>query len=102
MDLPQKRAIFFQKFHELKQAFGFYDPKIICEIIKIFGTNFYRSPKTGQHISYLLNEYEQNDINALIQNKHYIKKKSVNALEEGEDWKIDIIEELSLVKKGLR
>ena len=43
-DLLQKRAIFYQKIHELKQAFGFYMPSIICEIIKIYGTSFYGSP----------------------------------------------------------
>ena len=43
-DLLQKRAIFFQKIHKIKQAYGFYDPKIVCEIVKIFGTSFYGSP----------------------------------------------------------
>ena len=43
-DLLQKRPIFFQKVHEMKQAYGFYDPKVICEIVKIFGTSFYGSP----------------------------------------------------------
>ena len=32
-DLLQKRAIFFKNVHELKQAYGFYEPKIICEIM---------------------------------------------------------------------
>ena len=44
MDLLQKRAIFFQKVHELKQAYGFYDPQIVCEVVRIFGTSFYGSP----------------------------------------------------------
>ena len=43
-DLLQKRAIFYQKVHELKQAFGFYEPAVICELIRIFGTSFYGSP----------------------------------------------------------
>ena len=43
-DLLQKRAIFFQKVHELKQAYGFYNPDIILEIINIFGCSFYGSP----------------------------------------------------------
>ena len=43
-DLLQKRAIFFQKVHELKQAYGFYNPNIILEIINIFGCSFYGSP----------------------------------------------------------
>ena len=43
-DLLQKRAIFYQKVHELKQAYGFYEPSVICELIKIFGSSFYGSP----------------------------------------------------------
>lgn len=43
-DLLQKRAIFFQKVHELKQAYGCYNPRLICEIIRIFGCSFYGSP----------------------------------------------------------
>ena len=54
VDLLQKRAIFYQKFHELKQAFGSYDPKNICEIIRIFATSFYGSPmwslKSAEHL----------------------------------------------------
>ena len=37
-------SIFFQKVHEIKQAYGYYDPQIVCEIIRIFGTSFYGSP----------------------------------------------------------
>ena len=40
-DLLQKRAIFFQKVYEIKQA---YSPSIVCELIKTFGTSFYGSP----------------------------------------------------------
>ena len=43
-DLLQKRAIFFHKVHELKQAYGFHDPRLVCELIRIFGTSFYGSP----------------------------------------------------------
>ena len=39
-DLLQKRAIFFQKVHELKQAYGVYTPGMILEIIHIFGGPF--------------------------------------------------------------
>ena len=53
-DLLQKRAIFFHKVHELKQAYGGYSPKLVCEIIKIFGTSFYGSPlwslKSDEHL----------------------------------------------------
>ena len=53
-DLLQKRAIFFHKIHELKQAYGFYSPKLVCEIIRIFGTSLYGSPlwslKSEEHL----------------------------------------------------
>ena len=42
-DAPQK-AIFFKKFHELKQAYGQHSPELVCETIRIFGTAFYGSP----------------------------------------------------------
>lgn len=43
-DLLQKRAILFQKVHELKQAYGFYNPKLVYEVIRIFTCSFYESP----------------------------------------------------------
>ena len=179
-DLLQKRTIFFKNVHELKQAYGFYDPKIICEIIRIFGTSFYGSPlwtinseehqklfrswntvvkiiwdlpysthkrfiesltevphlqstlhsryvgfisslnnsskpqiqvlfnmcyknqmsNTGRNTSELLHHYKTDSLENLIEKKQLIKKKRVNPLEEGEDWKVKFIEELSLIKKG--
>ena len=180
-DLLQKRAIFFHKVHELKQAYGGYSPKIVCEIIKIFGTSFYGSPlwslnseehlklnrswntvvkivydlpfqthtrfiesltefphlqsmlhgryigfsenlknskkseikllyslcinnkqsNTGQNLSFLMNTYNINEINELFAEKFSIKNSRVYPLEESENWKPKLIEELSLVKKGL-
>ena len=179
-DLLQKRAIFYQKVHELKQAFSFYDPSMICELIKIFGMSFYGSPlwtlnseehlklnrswnttvkivfdlpfqthkrfveslcdvphlqsilhgryigfvenlkksqkpemkllfnmcennqhsNTGQNLNFLKSTYSLNSLEELIQNKHSIKKIRVNPLEEGEDWKPNMIKEICLAKKG--
>ena len=179
-DLMQKRAIFFQKVHELKQAYGYYEPRMICEVIKIFGTSFYGSPlwslgaedhfklnrswntvvkmvwdlpvtahkryvesltevphlqsvlhgryigfvenlgnsrkphiqtlfnmfkddqstNTGQNISYLMKTYHKNDLFDLINKKYLIKKNRLNPLEDGEEWKIQLIEELTLTKLG--
>jgi len=42
-DLLVKRAIFFSRAHSLKQEFGFALPKIICELLRIYGTSFYGS-----------------------------------------------------------
>ena len=43
-DILVKRAIFFTKVHELKQQYGYYDPTIQCELLRIYGTSFYGSP----------------------------------------------------------
>jgi hypothetical protein len=179
-DLLQKRATFFQKVHELKQSYGFYDPNMICEIISIFGLSFYGSPlwnlsseehqklnrswntvikmvwdlpfathkrflesmtsvphlqstlqgryigfvenlrkseknqlqvlvnlchqdqssNTGQNIAFLMDAYESDTLNSLINKKHNIKKHRINPLEEGEEWKIEMLKELSLAKLG--
>ena len=179
-DLLQKRAIFYQKVHELKQAYGCYSPRLICEIIRIFGCSFYGSPlwsleseehlklnrswntvvklvwdlpfashkrfvesltevphlqsmlhgryvgfienlksssklhlqalfnlckqdqssNTGQNISFLLNSCDCTNINDLIIKRNSIKNDRINPLEEGEEWKVMMIEELSLIKMG--
>ena len=43
-DIQIKKAIFFSKVHELKQQFGCYNPKILCKLVRIYGTSFYGSP----------------------------------------------------------
>ena len=58
------------------------------------------STNTGKNIGFLSKVYEKFSLNSLIESKHMIKKNRVNPLEEGEDWKINIIEELSLAKFG--
>ena len=55
---------------------------------------------TGRNISELLKCYEMESLDRLIEKKHVIKKMRVYPLEEGEDWKIKFLEELSLIKKG--
>ena len=52
-------------------------------------------------ISHLLSLYDADDLNVLFKMKQSIKKMRVNDLEEDEDWKISILEELSLAVKGL-
>ena len=42
-DLLVKRSIFFSRAQSLKQEFGFALPKIICELLRIYGTSFYGS-----------------------------------------------------------
>ena len=43
-DLLQKKAIFFSRVHELIQCYGYCDPRMVVELIRIFGTSFYGSP----------------------------------------------------------
>ena len=42
-DLLQKRAIFYSKVHQLKQKYGYCDPRLVCELVRIYGTSFYGS-----------------------------------------------------------
>ena len=42
-DLNQKKAIFFQKVHELCQCYHYCDPRIVCHLVRIFATSFYGS-----------------------------------------------------------
>ena len=53
---------------------------------------------TGQNVKFLLNEYDFNEISELFENKHMIKKARVNPLLENENWKVQVIEEICLVK----
>ena len=38
-----KRAIFYERTHSLKQEFNFAHPRLVCELLKIYGTSFYGS-----------------------------------------------------------
>ena len=42
-DLLIKRGIFFDKIYSLKQEFWFSHPKVISELLRIYGTSFYGS-----------------------------------------------------------
>ena len=55
---------------------------------------------TGRNIQYLENQYEVDSLKDLIRKKQVIKKLRVNPLEDGEEWKVQIIEELSLCRRG--
>ena len=55
---------------------------------------------TGQNINFLLKTYELSNLQELVSEKHSIKKRRVFPMEEGEEWKILLIEELCLTKLG--
>ena len=180
-DLSQKKAIFFSRVHELLQCYGYCDPRMVVELVRIFGTSFYGSPlwcidseeywkltrswnttlkmiwnlphathkrflesltevphiqstlhsryigfvkslmmsskpqvnmmlnicqndlssQTGQNIRTLLNLYDIEDLTSLLKQGQTIKKMRVNPLEDDEDWKVNILEELCLAQNGL-
>ena len=59
------------------------------------------SSNTGQNIAYLFSTYDYKNLMDLIKSKHLIKKKNrLNPLENDEEWKIQLIQELSLTKLG--
>ena len=55
---------------------------------------------TGQNLYYLLQKYNKDSIAGLMLDKNTLKKARVYQLSENEHWKTNIIEELSLIKKG--
>ena len=48
-----------------------------------------------------MNTYKIGSIDELFSEKHKIKENRVYNLEQGEDWKTNMIKELTLVKRGL-
>ena len=56
---------------------------------------------TGKNCDYLMRTYGIASINELFSEKHRIKESRVNNLDEGEEWKIEMIKEITLVKRGL-
>ena len=42
-DLLMKRGIFYDKIYSLKQEFGHLHPKIVSDLLRIYGTSFYGS-----------------------------------------------------------
>jgi hypothetical protein len=56
--------------------------------------------QTGQNINFLLQKYSKLTLAGLIEDRNIIKKSTVAPISENEKWKLKIIEEVSLVKKG--
>ena len=59
-----------------------------------------QNSNTGKNVDYLLTLYQKDSVSSLIDSKFDIKRTRVNPLLENEDWKINLIEELSLIKAG--
>ena len=56
--------------------------------------------QTGQNVDFLLQKYGKRNLADLIADKNCIKNSKVVDLSENEKWKISLIEEVSLMKKG--
>ena len=56
--------------------------------------------QTGKNLNFLVKQYGIEDVTALLKMKQVIKKERVHPLQEGEDWKINILNELCLARKG--
>ena len=180
-DLLKKRAILFDKVHQVQQQFGKYNPRLVIKLLSIYSTALYGSclwqlaseehmklirswnaavkiiwdlphpthtrfleslspvphleavlmsryigfienlrksektlvklifnscssdlsSSTGQNLSFLLKKYQKLSIQKLILEKYEIKKTRVYPLQRQENWKINIIEEISLIKTNL-
>ena len=58
------------------------------------------SSQTGQNLQFLLRKYNKTSMLELIDEKYNIKKARVALFSENENWKLNLIQEVSLVKKG--
>ena len=62
---------------------------------------FDKSSRIGQNIDLLMTKYDATSLAELVSSKKKVQRLRVNELEENEEWKINLIEEISLVRKGL-
>ena len=179
-DLLQKRAILFDKVHQILQQFGYLNPRLVIKLLSIYSTALYgsclwklaseehlklnrswnaavkmiwnlphsthtrflesltsvphlestlmsryigfidnlmKSKKsllkliftcstdlsslTGQNVAYLLSKYKKTSLKELTLEKYLIRKIRVYPLQMEESWKINLIEEISLMKLSL-
>ena len=68
----------------------------------IFSTSMNnRRTKTGQNIWYLIGKHSQASFDDLLLQRQDIKRSIVNPLDSEEVWKVDILREIALFKKGM-
>ena len=179
-DILSKRAILYDKVHQVLQRFGYYEPRVLINLISIYSTALYGSTlwiidgeehlklnrswntavkivwdlphpnhtrfleslspvphlesilagrymgfvsslsesvkpfinllfnsyccdlttRTGQNIKYFLQKYSVENFTNLRTEQNIIKKARVYPVSETEEWKLNLIEELSLVSRG--
>ena len=178
-DLLQKRAILFDKIHQIKQQFGYCNPRLVIKLLSIYATALYGSTLwqlnsdehhkltrswniavkmiwdlphqthtyyleplspvphleavltgryigfiqnltttekpllkllfascssdlkslTGQNIQFLCLKYNKLTLPSLLADKNSIKFTKVNPITPGKSWRLNLIEEISLLKK---
>ena len=54
---------------------------------------------TGNNITYLQAKYDKPHLKDLVRDKSKIRNARVNSLAENEDWKVKLIQEISLLLK---
>ena len=59
------------------------------------------STQTGQNIRYLLDKHKKKNLADLVVEKQTLKRKKVHNLPKEETWKINLVQELTYVKKDL-
>ena len=59
------------------------------------------STVTGQNVNFLMTKLEKQTLSALINDKVHIKKSRVYKPINDDTWKINLIKEISLIKKDL-
>ena len=179
-DLLCKRAILFDKVHQIQQQFGYYNPRLVIKLLSIYSTALYGSclwqlasdehlklnrswntavkiiwdlphpthtrfleslspvphlesvllgryigfienllltknnllqlifnscsadlhSLTGQNLAYLLQKYKKPSFPALTADKRIIKKERIYPFLKEETWKLNLMEEISLLKKS--
>ena len=179
-DLLCKRAILFEKVHEVMQQFGYLQPELVVKLLSVYSTALYgsnlwqvnspehlqltkswntamkivwelpfathtrfleslspvphlesvlagrylgflnnflksdnlaltlifsscsrdMSSKTGQNIKYMLDKHKMDSMAKLVAEKNNLKKLRVYTLPEEEQWKVPLMKEVALVRKG--
>ena len=58
------------------------------------------SSKTGQNIRYMMDKHKLGYISKLVAEKNNLKNLRVYSLPEEEEWKVSLMREIALLRKG--
>ena len=72
-----------------------------CALTLIFSScSSDMSSKTGQNIKYMQDKHKMDSMAKLVAKKNNLKKLRVYSLPEEENWKVSLMKEVALVRKG--